>query len=136
VDLLARTCNYDVGDSERISARLFVGLGGLIWAVLAIGASVVYPPSAGTIGFMSALAVAALAVLAFVIGWFFENLAAILLFAGAVVTIVWGFMMGWEIGVWGLMAVFLIGPEIIAGLLFVMSARMQKACELEKASKA
>jgi hypothetical protein len=27
------------------------------------------------------------------------------------------------------MAFFLIGPEIIAGLLFLMSARMQTACK-------
>ena len=128
MDLFARTCSTDVMDSERISARLFVGLGGLLWAVLAIGAAVVYPASAGTITIIPAIMVAALAIVAFLVGLFYENLAAVLLFAGAVVTIVWGAVMGWEVGVWGLMAVFLIGPEIIAGLLFLMAAQMQRAC--------
>ena len=129
MELLARTCNIDVGDSERIAARLFVGLGGLLWAILAIGATATYSASAGTIALVPALLVAALAIVAFLIGWFFENLAAVVLFAGAVATVVWGFVVGWEAGVWGLMAVFLIGPEIIAGLLFLMAAQMQKACE-------
>jgi hypothetical protein len=35
------------------------------------------------------------------------------------------------VGVWVVMAVFLIAPEIIAGLLFLMAARMQVICRLE-----
>lgn len=130
VQLLARTCNYDVMDTERISARTFVGLGGLLWAVLAIGAGLVYPSGPTLTAMVPALLVLALAVVAFVVGWFFENLAAVLLFLGAVATVVWGLVTGWEAGVWGLMAVFLIAPEIIAGLLFLMAAQMQRVCDI------
>jgi hypothetical protein len=136
VELFARTCNYDVMDTERIAARVFVGLGGAIWAILAIGASLVYPAGGGgTLSYLPGLLVLALAVVALLVGWFFENLAAILLFLGAAATIVWGVVAGWEAGVWGVMAIFLIGPEIIAGLLFLMAARMQKVCELAGARK-
>ena len=131
MEILAKTCNYDVMDGQRIAARLFVALGGIVWSVLAIGSAMVYGtsnPAALTIQIVLPLA---LAVLAFVIGWFFENLAAILLFAGAVVTVIWGVVMGWEAGVWGIMAIFLIAPEIIAGMLFLMAARMQVVCEMK-----
>jgi hypothetical protein len=120
---------------ERVAARLFVGLGGLLWIVLTGGASFVYPSSPTTINFLPSFAVVVLAVVAFLVGWFYENAAAVLLFVGAVVTIVWGVLAGWEAGVWGLMALFLIAPEVIAGLLFLMSARMQKTC-IEAAPRA
>jgi hypothetical protein len=134
VNLFAKTCNYDVMDAERIAARTFVGLGGVIWAVLAIGASLVYPSGSAPTVYLPALAVLVVAAIALSIGWFFENLAAILLFVAAVATVVWGIMAGWEAGVWGVMAIFLIGPEIIAGLLFLMAAQMQKVCELKMAA--
>jgi hypothetical protein len=135
MDLFARTCNYDVMASERIAARVFVGLGALLWVVLTIGSTYAYPSSAGLSAYLPPLLVVALAVIALLAGWFFENLAAVLLFVGVVATVVWGVMIGWEAGVWGLMALFLIGPEIVAGLLFLMAAQMQKVCELaERAS--
>jgi hypothetical protein len=128
VDLFAKTCNYDAMGIERLAARLFVGLGGLLWIVLTAGASFAYPSSPTTIAYLPSLLVVALAVVAFLVGWFYESAAAVLLFAGAVATVVWGVLAGWEAGVWGVMAIFLIAPEVIAGLLFLMSARMQKAC--------
>lgn len=130
MEILARSCNYDVMDGERIAARLFVGLGGLTWVVLVAGAAIVYPPDSATTNMIPALLVLVLAVLALAIGWFYENLAAVLLFVGAVATVAWGVMAGWELGVWGVMAIGLIAPEIIAGMLFLAAARMQKVCEL------
>lgn len=131
MEILARTCNYDVMDGERLAARLFVAIGGIIWSVLAIGSAMVYGtpgPASLTIQIVLPLV---LAVLALAIGWFYENLAAALLFAGAVATIIWGFVMGWEAGVWGVMALTLIAPTIVAGLLFLMAARMQVVCEVK-----
>ena len=130
MELFARTCNYEVLNSERIGARLFVGLGGAVWILLTAGAAFVFPASAGLARFYPALLVVGLAIVAFLLGLFYENLAAALLFAGAAGTIVWGALMGWEAGVWGIMAIFLIAPEIVAGLLFLMAAQMQKVCEL------
>jgi hypothetical protein len=130
MDLFAR-CNTDVMDTERIAARLFVGLGGLIWSVLAIGSAMVYgAPDAAALTIQIVVPLT-LAVLALAIGWFYERVAAVLLFAGAIATVAWGFMAGWEPGVWGVMAIFLIAPEIIAGVLFLAAAQMQAMCELE-----
>ena len=130
MEILAKTCNYDVMDGERIAARLFVGLGGLFWVVMVAGAAIVYPSGSAMTAMVPAILVLILAVLALAIGWFYENLAAVLLFLGAVATVVWGVMAGWEPGVWGVMAIALIAPEIIAGILFMAAARMQKSCEL------
>ena len=131
MDIFARSCNYDVLDAERIAARLFVGLGGLVWVVLVAGSSLVYPSGSATVDQYGPILVLALAVVALLLGWFYENVAALLLFGGAIATVVWGVMAGWEPGVWGIMALFLIAPEIIAGVLFIASAQMQKACELQ-----
>lgn len=136
MELFARTCNYDVMDTERIGARLFVGVGGLIWAVLSIGAAFVYPSNAGLMAYLPALLVTVLAIVAFLLGWFFENAAAVLLFAGAIATIVWGILARWEAGVWGVMALFLLAPEIVGGVLFLAAARMQKVCELQERARA
>jgi hypothetical protein len=131
MEILAKTCNYDVMDGQRVAARLFVALGGIVWSVLAIGSAMVYGTSNPAALTIQIVLPVVLAVLALAIGWFYENLAAVLLFAGAVVTIIWGVVMGWEAGVWGIMAIFLIAPEIIAGLLFLMAARMQVVCEMK-----
>lgn len=131
MEILAKTCNTNVMDGERVAARLFVAMGGIVWSVLAIGSAMVYGtpgPASLTIQIVLPLA---LAVLALAIGWFYENLAAMLLFAGAVATIAWGVVMGWEAGVWGIMAIFLIAPEIIAGVLFLAAARMQVLCAMK-----
>lgn len=127
--VFARSCNYDVLNTERIAARLFVGLGGLVWVVLVAGSAAVYPSGSAFADQWGPILVAALAIIALVLGWFYENVAAWLLFAGAVGTVVWGVMAHWEPGVWGLMALFLMTPEIIAGVLFLASAQMQKVCE-------
>jgi hypothetical protein len=132
--LFARTCDTGVMDGERIAARLFVGLGGIIWIGLAIGSAAYYgTPSPSVLTIQIVLPIV-LAVVAFVVGWFYENAAAVLLFAGAVATIAWGVVAGWEPGVWGLMALILIAPEIIAGLLFLMAAQMQDRCNMEPES--
>jgi len=133
VNILARSCNYDVMNNERIAARVFVGLGGLIWVVLTLGAAVVYPTGVAWMDQYGPIFVLVLAVVALLVGWFYENLAAVLLFAGAIATIAWGVVAGWEPGVWGLMGLFLIAPEIISGVLFLAAASMQKVCELEPA---
>ncbi len=133
MEIFAKTCDYDVMDSERIAARLFVGLGGLVWVVLAIGSSIVYPSGRPVLDQYGPILVLLLAVAALLVGWFFENVAAALLLVGAIATVAWGVMAGWEPGVWGLMGLFLIAPEVISGVLFLASARMQVLCEEQMA---
>lgn len=135
MDLMTRTCNYDLMGGERLSARLFVALGGIFWVIAALSAAAIYSNEGFAMAVGAALLPFALAVVALVVGWFYENVAAILLFIGAVAAVVWGFVAQWEAGVWVLMALVLIVPTLIAGLLFLMAAQMQGVCEVQGAKK-
>jgi hypothetical protein len=129
MELFARTCDFEVVNTERIAARLFVLAGALVWVTLSLGASIVYGQGPGITRYIPPLLVTALAAVALLTGIYWENLAAALLFVGAAATIVWGALVGWEPGVWGVMTFFLIAPEVIAGALFLMAAQKQKVCE-------
>ena len=132
MEIIARTCNTGVLAGERTAARLFAGLGAVIWSLLAIALAFnLQTPNAAMLVILVAIPLV-LSIAALALGWFYENLGASLLFAGAIATVVWGLVEGWEPGVWGITALVLITPEIIAGVLFMMAARMQEVCLLEK----
>jgi len=51
--------------------------------------------------------------------------------------IVYGIIGQWDIvGVWFPLVMLLIGPMIVAGLLFMLAASMQNVCELQQKTKA
>ena len=127
----AKSCNPGRMDVERMAARGFVIAGGLFWVVAAFAGPYFYSRSGMGPAVSTAIypLVATLATLA--IGWTYERLAAVLLFAGAAGVVVWGVLFGWEVGLWILMSVVLIAPITIAGILFMLAGRMQDVCELE-----
>lgn len=134
MELLVKRCNYNRMNMERIFARGFVILGGVFWVAAALGAASKTYLNATPMQtvWMAALPLA-LAIVAFVVGWFYERLAAALLFAGAAVVLLWGLIGGWEMGVWMTMTAVLIAPTAIAGLLYLMAAMTQRACEFQEA---
>ena len=132
MEVMTRTCNPDRLIVQRWIGRLFVALGAIFWASMVLGAQIGYldqtlPEAARREWITLVLIVVILAV-----AWFYELLAAIVLFAGAAATVVWGIIAGWEIGVWFLMGSLFVAPAIIAGLLFVSASQMQKVCVLEQ----
>lgn len=141
MELMVRTCNTERMNAERIFARGFVILGGAFWVIMMVAAGtsqkysdLVYSDVniAKVLG--SALVPLALVVIVFVVGLFYEYLAAAILFGGAVATLVYGLVMGWEAGVWVTAGLVLVAPMVVAGLLYLLAARMQKVCELEGTS--
>lgn len=137
MQLLERTCNFDRMNIQRIFARGFVIVGGLFWAFSAFFA----PYGNRTISILASvensLAILALTVAVFLVGWFFEYLAAAILLVGAAGMIVYGIIGQWDIvGVWFPLVMLLIGPMIVAGLLFMLAASMQNVCELQQKTKA
>lgn len=141
MELMTRTCNTERMNAERIFARGFVILGGAFWVIMmmAVGTSQKYSNLlyndvniAKVLG--SALVPLALVVIVFVVGLFYEYLAAAILFGGAAATVGYGLLMGWETGVWVTAGLVLITPMVVAGLLYLLAARMQKVCELEGAA--
>ncbi len=130
MELLARTCNTEKLNAQRLFARMFVVFGGLFWVSAIWGAQSVYrgAPLAEAAG--SAAIFAAVIAVVFVLGLFFEFLTAALLAVGAVGVIVFGIFMGWEAGVWATVIFFFVLPMIIAAALYFSAASMQKVCAL------
>lgn len=131
MELMTRTCKFERMNVQRLFARGFVVLGGVFWVAATFSADYFYSRLDLTEALASALLPLGVAVLALAIGWFYEVLASVLLFAGSVAAIAWGVIAGWEAGVWVTMAAVLIGPMALSGLLFMLAARMQMVCTLE-----
>jgi len=130
MELLAKACNTDQMNAQRIFARIFVVVGGLFWVFMSWGASWAYQGAPLTRALGGALIYAAGIALVFVIGMFYENVAAALLAVGAVGVVAFGVVMGWEVGVWGTVFFFFILPMLVASALYFLAARMQKICTI------
>lgn len=130
MELLARTCNLERMNAQRIMARGFVIIGALFWGFAAWGAKWAYEGAPFTEALSYALMYAGSIAVVFVIGMFYENLAALILAVGSVAIIVAGVVIGWEAGVWATMAFFFILPLVIAAVLYVLAAQMQKVCSM------
>lgn len=131
MELLARTCKAERMNVQRILARFFVVAGGLFWVSMAWGAAWVYQGAPFQKAASGALIYAAAIVAVFVLGLFFENLAALVLALAAGGVVAYGVVMGWETGVWATVFFFFIVPLLVAALLYFLAARMQKICTME-----
>lgn len=108
-------------NTERLFARGFTILGGIFWIATAFAGPYVFGGQNLAGAFQVAVfpLVFTLAILA--IGWFYERLAAVLLAVGAVGTIAWGVIMGWESTVWAIMLIFFVAPTVVAALLYFLA---------------
>ncbi|MHB1340632.1 MAG: hypothetical protein ACYC77_02340 [Coriobacteriia bacterium] len=129
MELMAKVCKTEEMNYERLFARLFVGLGGIFWVAAVFGMDFGYRDKGAFESMQSALILLAVVAAVLAIGWFFENLAAALLAAGAIGAAAWGVVTGWESGVWFIMAAVLIAPMVVSGALFFLAGRMQRICE-------
>ncbi len=139
MELLSRTCNTESANVERIFARLFVILGGLYWILMFFGsqtqaryANIVYTAADVQKGFINELIPLAVTIAVFIIGMFYERLAALILVLGALGVVAWGVIFGWEAGVWMVMLLLIVAPMLIAALLYWLAGRMQQICMLEE----
>ena len=130
MELLARTCKMEQMNAQRLFARIFVVLGGLFWVFMIWGAAWAYKGAPFTEAISGAAIYAAAIAVLFIIGMFYENLAALILVVGAGAIVVFGFVSGWETGVWATVIFFFVLPMLIAAALYYMAARMQKICNL------
>lgn len=128
MELLARTCNTNRINIQRIFARLFVIVGAVFWGSAAWGAKWAYEGAPFTTSLSYALLYAGAILAVFVIGLFYENIAALLLAVGSIAIIIVGLVFSWEPGVWAVMGFFFILPLVIAAILYFMAADSQKKC--------
>jgi len=115
---------------ERGVARAFVIAGGVFWSVAIFAGMYSFRQdgvgSAVLGAFFPLVAVAA----TLVIGWYFERAASALLVLASFAVVAWGVIYQFELGVWILMTIALIGPMMTAAVLFWMARRDQEAFEL------
>jgi intracellular septation protein A len=121
---------------DRLFARGFVIAGGLFWMIASFAALYAYVGSSASAALLAAFFPFAATAAALAIGWYFERTVSALLVLGSVAVVVWGAVASWEIGVWILMAVFMIGPMLTAAALFTMARREQEQFELALAERA
>lgn len=130
MEVLARTCKFEQMNVQRLVARGFVLVGAVLLFSMTFFSQFSYQGSPFAYAASFALIFAAGAVAVFVLGLFYENLAAIALLIGAVALIVWGIVGAWEAGTWGIMVFMFLIPMIVAAALYAAAARMQEICEL------
>lgn len=121
---------------DRLFARGFVVFGGVFWMSASFAAAYSFIRAGAPAALLAAFYVFAATAATLVIGWFYERTAAALLVLASAAVVVWGTMASWELGVWILMAIFLIGPMLTAAALFAMARREQIAYEAALASSA
>lgn len=114
--------NRERKNTERIFARGFTILGGIFWIATAFAGPWAY----GGQSALHSLTTYAIYPLVFTIGvlalgWFYERLTALILALGALGTVVWGLIMGWEGPVWIIMLAFFVTPTVIAAVLFYLA---------------
>ena len=134
-----RTCNTDRMNVYRLAARYLVAFGGLFWAAVVLMGSMklnsnsifLFKPVSPNLDTALAYSVTWIAVAAavFVIGLFWERVAAVLLVLAAAGSIAFGVVKSWEGGMWFIMLFFIIGPVITSAVLYWMAAREQSLCE-------
>lgn len=128
MELLSRTCKTEQMNVQRLFARLFVIAGGLLWVFMAWGTEWAYRGSPFTRAAGSAALYALGIAVVFVIGLFYEYVAAAVLAVGVLAIGVFGIVAGWETGVWAIAVFFFIVPMLLAAALYFMAAHMQDVC--------
>ena len=138
MSLLVRTCSTERMNVARLIARLLVGAGGLIWAVMFFAQASTQRYGDLTYTFtdvmnagVSAIIPTIIAIGVFVLGMYYERLAAAALFVAAAGVVVWGVVVGWEAAVWVSVMIVLAFPMVISAALFLLAASTQRVCELE-----
>ncbi len=115
---------------QRLFARGFVVAGGMFWIAASFAAEYGFRAQTPLVSARNALLPLALTIIVFTLGLYNEDATAALLGVGVVGICLWGLLTAWEAGVWILMGLTLIGPMVLAAVLYFAAARMQTACTL------
>jgi hypothetical protein len=140
MSLLVRTCSTDRMNFARIAARAALLIGATLWVIMLVARTteqkyinLTYSFSDVLAAGLNAIVPLAIAVGVFVLALFYERLAAVVLLVVAAAVVVWGAIVGWDIGVWISMMVVMVLPLVISAVLLLLAASTQRVCELERA---
>lgn len=131
MELLARTCKSERMNVQRILARLLVLLGIVFSFWMGFGSQYAYEGQPIAVAAAYGILFSGALIIIFVVGLFYENIAAVLLVLGALSVVVWGLLADWPSGSWAAMAFLIIVPMIVSAILFVSASRMQAICDAQ-----
>ena len=120
---------------ERGFARGFVIAGGVFWAVAIFAGMYSFRQATISYAIVAAFLPLAAVLATLVVGWYYERIASALLALASFAVVAWGVIYQFEVGVWMLMTLALIGPMMTAAVLFWMARRDQDAFELALAGQ-
>lgn len=115
---------------ERGFARAFVIAGGAFWSVAIFAGMYSFRQTGMVSAILGAFFPLVAVSVTLVIGWYYERVVAALLVFSSFAVVAWGVIYQFELGVWILMTLALIGPMVTAAALFWMARRDQDAFEL------
>jgi len=118
---------------ERGFARAFVILGGAFWGVAAFAGLFSFRETGAREALLAAAVPLFAALVTLVIGWYWERVAAVMLTLASGVVVYWGVVTQFELGVWMLITIFLIGPMLTAAVLFWLARQEHIALEFKLA---
>jgi hypothetical protein len=119
---------------KRGGARAFVLAGGAFWSAASFAGLYSFRQSGAGSALLAALYPLAACAVTLVVGWYYERVTSVLLTIGASAVVVWGVLYQFEIGVWVLMTLALIGPMLTAALLFWLARGDQDVFEMHYAA--
>lgn len=120
---------------ERGFARAFVIAGGVFWAVAIFAGLYTFRQSGMGSAMLGAFFPLVAVLVTLGVGWYYERVTAALLTLASFAVVAWGVIYQFELGVWVLMTLALIGPMMTAAVLFWMARRDQDAFEIALAGQ-
>jgi len=121
ITMTTETTAVEIKNTERLFARGFTVLGGIFWVVSAFAGPYIYGGKSVVGAFGIALYPLLFTAGILIIGWFYERLVSLILALGAIGTVAWGVIMGWEASVWAIMLIFFVAPTVVSALLFFLA---------------
>ena len=115
---------------ERGVARAFVILGGVFWGLAAFAGYYSYQETGIKAAFLAASIPLMATVVTLLVGWYSERAAALMLTAASIAVVYYGVIAQFEVGVWILMTLALVGPMMTAAMLFWAARRELKTLEI------
>ena len=128
---LSRTCRSERMNVQRILARFFVLVGIVFTFWMGFGSQYAYEGQPIAVASAYGLLFSGGLIIVFLVGLFYENIAAMLLVLGAMNVVAWGLLADWPSGSWAAMAFLIIIPMLLSAVLYVSASRMQFICESE-----
>lgn len=115
---------------ERGFARAFVILGGVFWGLTAFAGLFTFRQTGVLAAFIAACIPLLASLVTLIVGWYWERVAAVMLTLASIGVVYWGVVAEFELGVWVIVLIALIGPMLTAATLFWLARRDYEALEM------